>query len=239
MKQRQDDLDDGPLDAAGITEFRSLAALANYISLDRVDICFAVKELAQRMAGPGARDLMDLKRLARYIREFPVCKSVFRWQRPPSEITVLTDSDWGGCDRTRRSTSGGCIMLGCHLILHWSRTQQSVSLSSCEAEVNALNKGGTEGLGVKYMLGSCGVDLRVVIKTDASAARGVVERAGAGKVKHLSVKQLWGQDQIAPGNLQVDKILGDQNLSDLMTHHHTESEAAKFFPALAQIRTSA
>ena len=43
------------------------------------------------------------------------------------------------------------MMLGDHLIGFWPRTQQCVALSSCEAEVNALIKGGTEGLGLKIM----------------------------------------------------------------------------------------
>ena len=32
--------------------------------------------------------------------------------------------------RTRKSTSGGCVVLGKHLIKSWSSTQTSISLSS-------------------------------------------------------------------------------------------------------------
>ena len=44
-------------------------------------------------------------------------------------IEVYTDTDWGGCPRTRKSTSGGCVMLGSHLIKSWSSIQTSVALS--------------------------------------------------------------------------------------------------------------
>ena len=140
------------------------------------------------MAKPRVGDVAVLKRLARYLREFPECFYLFAWQNVPTEVSVFTDSDWAGCARTRRSTSGGVILLGTHLLMHWSRTQQSVALSSCEAEVNAINKGGVEGLGLLHMLGSCDIVLPVVLRTDASVAKGVVERAGAGKVKH---GELW------------------------------------------------
>ena len=111
------------------TEYRSLAALINYISQDRVDLGFAAKELSQRMARPEYGDEVEIKRVARYLRLYPQCAYRYKWQSAPSRVVGFTDSDWGGCVRTRRSTSGGCLFLGAHLIQHWSRTQQSVSLS--------------------------------------------------------------------------------------------------------------
>ena len=237
--KREDEIEETELlEGAEATEFRSLAALGNYISLDRVDVSFSVKELAQRMARPRAGDVPGLKRLARYLAEFPECRSLFHWQSGPTEVSVYTDSDWAGCTRTRRSTSGGIILLGSHLVMHWSRTQQTVALSSCEAELNAMNKGGTEGLGLKHLLESCGVSVPVVLRTDASAAKGVVERAGAGKVKHLSVKQLWAQDQVARGALHVAKVPRAYNASDLLTHHWMEAEGSRFLPAMGQLRVA-
>ena len=39
-----------PLSSADATKYRALAARANYLAQDRVDIQFAVKEIARRMA---------------------------------------------------------------------------------------------------------------------------------------------------------------------------------------------
>ena len=141
--------------------------------------------------------------------------------------------------KTRRSTSGGCLFYGNHLLQHWSRTQQSVSLSSAEAELNALNKGGTEGLGVRNLIEQCGESLLLELRTDASAARGILERSGAGKVKHLSVKQLWAQDKIARGELSIVKVPREINCSDLLTHHWTFVEGEKFLPSMCVERLAA
>ena len=54
---------------------------------------------------------------------------------------LYTDSDWAGDKETRRSTSGGCLMLGQHVISHWSKSQSNIALSSGEAELNAAVKG--------------------------------------------------------------------------------------------------
>ncbi len=55
-----------------------------------------------------------------------------------------TDSDWAGDKRSRTSTSGGVIKLGCHVLKSWSSTLHCIALSSGEAELYALVKGATQ-----------------------------------------------------------------------------------------------
>ena len=90
------------------TEFRGLAARANYLSLDRVDIQFATKEICRDMASPKASSLSKMKRLARYLLGAPRQTIMFQpcLEEFP-EMLVYSDSDWAGCLRTRKSTSGG------------------------------------------------------------------------------------------------------------------------------------
>ena len=61
------------------------------------------------------------------------------------------DSDWVGCKTTGKSTCGGLIMIGSHLVKSWSRTQDFVTLSSAEAELVALGKLAMEMLGIRSM----------------------------------------------------------------------------------------
>ena len=67
------------------------------------------------------------------------------------------------------------MLRGRHLLHHWSRTQQIISLSSAEAELNAICKGAQEGLGAKHMSEEFQNVGELTIKTDASAARGGAE----------------------------------------------------------------
>ena len=109
--------------------------------------------------------------------------------------------------------------------MHWSRTQQVVSLSSAEAELHALCKAASEGLAASNMSHELYMPLELRLLTDSSAARGIVQRQGCGKVKHLDVKTLWIQERESSGDLTVVKVPRLENCSDLMTHHYTESEA--------------
>ena len=61
--------------------------------------------------------------------------------------------------------------------------------------------------------------------TNSSAARGIVQRQGCGKVKHLDVKTLWIEERESSGDLTVEKVTRLENCSDLLTHHYTEAEA--------------
>ena len=53
-------------------------------------------------------------------------------------MVVFADSNWGGDRVSRKSTSGGAIMLGGHCVRTCSSTQGAIALSSTEAEFYAL-----------------------------------------------------------------------------------------------------
>ena len=109
----------------------------------------------------------------------------------PTHLVGYSDSDWAGCPRTRRSTSGGGIMMGDHLLTHWSRTQSCVALSSGEAELNAMLKAASEGLCLKYLLEEIGESKMLHLRGDSSASHGTLQRLGSGSVISLDVKLLW------------------------------------------------
>ena len=89
------------------------------------------------MSSPTELALRALKRLGRYVVGHRRLVYKYPWQTV-NRIDAYSDTDWSGCPKTRKSTSGGCVMLGKHLIKSWSSTQASVSLSSGEAEFYRL-----------------------------------------------------------------------------------------------------
>ena len=112
------------------TRFRAVAARANYLAGNRLDIQYAVKELCRKMARPVEGDWQKLIRLGRYLKGAPRCVQCYEWQEEDIDLTGCGDSDWAGCRTTGKSTSGGLIQLGFHFVESWSRTQDSVTLSS-------------------------------------------------------------------------------------------------------------
>ena len=173
-----------------------------------------------------------LIRAVEYLRRYPRWVSTYHWQQAPGGLTIYTDSDWGGCVRTRRSTSGGVAMHGAHCLLTWSRTQQLIALSSAEAELNASVKAAQEGLSLKHMAEELGDTVWLRLRGDSSANDGILKRSGAGKVKHLSIRQLWLQEKVEEGTLWHEKIPRPTNCADAMTHHFTRAEGEIHFKGM-------
>ena len=97
-------------------KYRSLAARANYLALDRADIQFSVKELCRSMSNPTEGSWRKLIRVAKYLISKPRLIMRFDWQEPIQTITACSDANWAGCLHSRKSTSGGSIQIGSHLI---------------------------------------------------------------------------------------------------------------------------
>ena len=76
-----------------------------------------------------------MRRIARYLIKFPRIQYRYEWQ-DESNLEIYVDTDFAGCVETRKSTSGGCAMVGGHLVKHWSTTQKVIALSSGEAELS-------------------------------------------------------------------------------------------------------
>jgi len=106
------------------------------------------------------------------------------------------------------------ITIGDHVIKSWSNTQSVIALSSGEAEYYGMVKGASMALGVRSMLADMGVNLQIRLRTDAAAAKGICTRRGLGKVRHIEVNQLWLQEKVNSGEIQVMKVRGEGNLAD-------------------------
>ena len=50
---------------------------------------------------------------------------------------------------------------------------------------------------------------------DSAAARGIINRRGAGKVRHLSCRSFWLQERMADGSLVVSPVSGTTNPADI------------------------
>ena len=61
-----------------------------------------------------------------------------------NDIDVWTDTNYAGCRETRKSTSGGVILLGKRTIKGLSRTQRVIALSFGEAEYVAAEAIGSK-----------------------------------------------------------------------------------------------
>ena len=204
----------GPADAR---LYRAVAARLNYIAPDRADIAYAVKETARSMSAPKQSDIKKLKRLGKYLTGQPRLVMRFDWQHLPSTITTFTDSDWAGCQQSARSTSGGALCIGEHVVKTYCKQQKVIALSSAEAELYAMVAASAETLALVAYARDLGMEMGCELYCDSAAALGIAQRAGIGKVRHLRTQGLWVQEVRVSGRIAYKKVLGEKNPADLMT----------------------
>jgi hypothetical protein len=215
------EVEDVPLTGSEATSFRALAARLNYLAQDSPEIMFAAKEVCREMAKPSTSSWRKLKTLSRFILGREAVVWQYPWQCEEPKLALYTDSDWAGCRRTRKSTSGGLVLLGGHCLKAWSSTQAPIALSSAEAEYYSMVEGSTRTVGLRNMLAELGIYVQgpIVLHSDSSAARSFASRRGVGKIRHLEVRHLWLQSEVSGQRIQLQRVAGDANPADLLTKY--------------------
>ncbi|KAJ9544511.1 hypothetical protein OSB04_024218 [Centaurea solstitialis] len=116
-----------------VHHYRSMIGSLMYLTASRPDIMFAVCVCARFQVQPKDSHLQAVKRIFRYLKGH----SKFGLWYPhdsPFDLIAYTDSDYGGANMDRKSTTGGCQFLGSRLVSWQCKKQTSVSTSTAEAE---------------------------------------------------------------------------------------------------------
>ncbi len=106
-------------------------------------------------------------------------------------------------------------MFGNRRIKTSGQTQETVALASGESEFYGIVKVATMGLGAKGLLGDLGVCAEVQANTGSSAAKRIASRRGAGRVRHIAVRELWIQDRNAKAEWIVVEVEGESSVADI------------------------
>ena len=195
------------------------------------------------MAKPTYGAWAKLKRIGRYLIGRPELPCLYVWQRMPRfikaqsgrprcgqgtenqdgardaavSLVAQTDSDWASDKVTRKSVNGGALYFGYHLVRSWSKDQSIIALSSAEAELYSANFGTQQAMGLKSFARDLGLELKLSVEIDASAAIGIIGRQGLGKTRHIDTNELWLQQKLKDKEIEISKIPGVTNTADLGT----------------------
>ena len=119
---------------------------------------FAVCLCARFQAAPKELHLKAIKRILRYLKCTP---SIGLWYPEGATLELIgyLDFDYAGCRIDQKSTSGGCQLLGRSLVSWQCKKQNSVSLSSAEAEYIAMGSCCAQILYMKQTLLDYGLEI--------------------------------------------------------------------------------
>ena len=110
-------------------------------------------------------------------------------------------------------------MLNGRCVKHWSETQSTIALSSGEAGLHGIAAGISHGLGLQSLARDLGMTLGIRVHTDATAALGICQQRGLGKINHLDTTDLWCQEKVRDGAVTLHKVRGGSNPADIVTKY--------------------
>ncbi|XP_074299655.1 secreted RxLR effector protein 161-like [Silene latifolia] len=125
--------------------YRSLVGGLNYLTHTRPDIAFPVSVVSRYMHNPTRQHFGAAKRILRYVAG-TVNFGIWYTKVPNFKLVGFTDSDWAGCIDDRKSTSGNIFSLGSGAITWSSKKQETIALSSSEAEYIAATTAARQAL---------------------------------------------------------------------------------------------
>ena len=116
------------------TLYQSMIGSLLYLTTSRPDIAFSVEVCAQFQVAPKESHLTAVKRIIWY-----------------------SDANWARCIDDRKSTFGGFFYLGNNLVSWMTKKQNSISLSTAEAEYIAAASCCAQLLWMKKLLHDYGI----------------------------------------------------------------------------------
>lgn len=201
------------------TFFRSLAGKLQYLNLTRPDIQFAVNFVCQKIHSPTVADFTLLKRIIRYVKG-TIDYGISFTANTDFTLKAYSDSDWAGCQDTRRSTGGFCTFLGSNIISWSAKRQPYVSRSSTEAEYRCLSDTAAEITWLKDMLLDIGMPVSLppeLFCDNLSAVYLSANPALHKQSKHFATHYHYVREQVAEGSLIVHHIPSIHQLADIFT----------------------
>ncbi|CAM8917664.1 unnamed protein product [Rhodiola kirilowii] len=130
------------------TLYRSMIGSLLYLTASRPDIAYVVGVCARYQADPKESHLLQVKRIIKYVCG-TVDFGIWCTKDNNPHLVGYCDADWVGNVEDRKSTSGGCFFLGNNLVSWFSKKQNSISLSTAEAEYIAAGSSCTQLLWMK------------------------------------------------------------------------------------------
>ena len=217
------DLDEGGK-SVDQTLYRSMIGSLLYLTASRPDIIFSVCVCARFQANPKESHISAVKRILRYLKHTP---SIGLWYPKGASFTLLgySDSDFAGCRVDRKSTSGGCHLLGRSLVSWSSKKQNSVALSTTEAEYIATGACCAQILYMKQSLLDYGVVLdRIPLLCDNESAVKIANNpVQHSRTKHIDIRHHFLRDHVARNDILLCGVRSEDQLADIFTKPLDES----------------
>ena len=215
--------------------YRRMVGQFLWLQTNRRDIAYAVKDLSKYCHDPTVEDVKKANHLLRYLAGTRNEKVHLKPNKTDYfQLQAYSDADLGNCRKSKRSTSGGCILFNGSIIHTWAKQQGTVADSSTEAEFLAMTRACKEIKYITQFLDELGIVLeRVpVLYVDNTSAMSMVTENVKSRVKHLDRKKYLIREMVHNLNLTVHHVETRFNIADIFTKYVPQTVLSVLKPAI-------
>jgi hypothetical protein len=211
--------------------YRSIVGkLIYYMTKIGPDLSNAVRDLSAHLSNPGEEHWKSLERCVGYLNERQDKGLILK--RPKSLQSIsYTDSDYAKDEKDRKSISGRINTVG-GMITNWSsKKQTTVSLSSTEAEYQALSECAQEAMFTRNLISEITGKHQppAIIYEDNLGAIFLSKNSQvSARTKHIDVRHHFIRDLIKENKLNIKFIKTENNTADIMTKNVNKESFIKF-----------
>ena len=199
--------------------YRELIGALMYLAVaTRPDIANTVAKLAQFCNSPKEIHWKAAKRVLRYLRG--TVNIGLTYEQTKKSIIGYSDSDWGGCVIDRRSFSGYVYLMGEAAISWKSQKQQTVALSSTEAEYVSVAEAVKEAIYLRSLLRELNLDKfsNITLFVDNQGAIHLATNPiFHSRAKHIDIKCHFVREALVAEKLIVKYIPTEKMVADVLT----------------------
>ncbi|GMI64726.1 cysteine-rich RLK (RECEPTOR-like protein kinase) 8 [Hibiscus trionum] len=198
--------------------YRSMIGSLLYLTAIRLDILFRVCLCARFQAIPRESHLIAVKRIFRYLKDTPY---LGLWYPRDSTFNLhaYSDADYGGCKIDRKSTSDTCQFLGSVLISWFSKKQNSVALSTTEAEYISLGSCCAQVKWMKQQILYYDIEVDTIpLKCDNTSAICLTKNPIQHSItKHIEIRHHFIRDHVLKEDVVLEYVDTLNQLADIFT----------------------
>eukprot|EP00122_Pirum_gemmata_P021194 Pgem_evm1s19764 len=199
--------------------YRQAVGSLLYVAIvSRPDLFFSVNMLARAVASPTIGDWKMVKHLIRYLISTKHY-SLFYKKGEDINIEAWSDSDYGNCIKTRRSTTGYILFINGTPYIWKTTLQTTVALSVMEAEIMAIAAALKEILWSTYIMKeTIDYNKRIQLNVDNQAAISVChDPTHHERSKHIDIRYFRIKAELKDERLTLVYVKSEENCADPLT----------------------
>lgn len=223
---------------ADVKSYQSLIGSLSYLSLStRPDISYAVNQLSQFNVNPHQEHLVAAKHILKYLNSTIDLKLTYKKTGAP--IEGFSDADWGG-NYDRKSHTGYCFILASGTVVWETKKQQSVALSSTEAEYMAMSSASKEAVYLKKLLQDLGypelVEKPIKMHGDnLSAIQLIKNPVYHSRSKHIDIRVHYVREVFQNNIIELQYCSTNEMVADILTKVLTKQKHQKLSKLLGMV----